>query len=102
MKKILALLLVCGLAGCGIVGRSDAYSLGFKQGKEFKELGDFSKIIESYDLGEGSFDDTPELTSEGIRGACEAFWLLNGIIAELVNSPENKNDYLDGCEVGSR
>jgi hypothetical protein len=101
MKKLLAVFLVCVLTGCGTVGRSDAYSLGYEQGKAFKELGDYSKVIDSYDLSGDSSDDIPEVTPEGIQEVCAEFWLINGITAGLMNSTENKNEYLKGCKDGS-
>lgn len=106
MKKFIAtILIIISLTSCGLVESSTAYAMGYAQGQGYKQLGSWTEVLESYDTEgylEGASDFIPELTSEDIQEACDSMWLYYGLMAGLMNTPENKSDYMQGCSDGAK
>lgn len=95
------LLLAMLVSGCSIVKKatSEAYNLGYETGQGFNQLEDLGTLIESYVPDDG---DTPvgSITEEGVVGYCEAIWPLTGLTAGIMNSKENKEQFVNGCSDG--
>ena len=95
------LIVVISLSGCSIVKQatSEAYNLGYQTGEGFTQLEDLGTLIESYIPEDG---DTPlgSITEEGVRGYCDAIWVITGLTAGIMNSDENKEQFVNGCADG--
>jgi hypothetical protein len=95
------LVLVIAVSGCSTLKKatSEAYNLGYETGQGFTQLEDLGTLIDSY-LPEDS--DTPlgSITEEGVVAYCEAVWPITGLSAGIMNSAENKDQFVSGCSDG--
>ena len=95
------LVLAISLSGCSTIKQatSEAYNLGYQTGEGFTQLEDLGTLIESYIPEDG---DTPlgSITEEGVRGYCDAIWLITGLSAGIMNSAENNEQFVNGCADG--
>ena len=95
------LILVISISGCSTLKKatSEAYNLGYETGQGFTQLEDLGTLIESYLPEDG---DTPEgsITVEGVVAYCEAVWPITGLTAGIMNSTENKEQFVSGCSDG--
>ena len=95
------LVVVLSLSGCSLVKQatSEAYNLGYQTGEGFTQLEDLGTLIESYIPEDG---DAPlgSITEEGVRGYCDAIWVITGLTAGIMNSAENKEQFVNGCADG--
>jgi hypothetical protein len=95
------LVLVVSLSGCSTIKQatSEAYNLGYQTGQEFTQLEDLGTLIDSYvpSDGDGSIGSIAE---EGVRGYCDAIWVITGLTAGIMNSAENKQQFVNGCSDG--
>lgn len=95
------LVLVVSLSGCSTIKQatSEAYNLGYQTGAEFTQLEDLGTLIDSYvpSDGDGSIGS---ITEEGVRGYCDAIWVITGLTAGIMNSDENKAQFVNGCSDG--
>jgi len=95
------LVLVISVSGCSTLKKatSEAYNLGYETGQGFTQLEDLGTLIESYLPEDG---DTPEgsITVEGVVAYCEAVWPITGLTAGIMNSTENKEQFVSGCSDG--
>ena len=95
------LVLVIFVSGCSTVKKatSEAYNLGYETGQGFTQLEDLGTLIGSY-LPEDS--DTPEgsITEEGVVAYCDAIWPITGLTAGIMNSTDNKEQFVSGCADG--
>ena len=95
------LVVVLSVSGCSIVKQatSEAYNLGYQTGEGFTQLEDLGALIESYIPEDG---DAPlgSITEEGVRGYCDAIWVITGLTAGIMNSAENKEQFVNGCADG--
>ena len=95
------LVVVISVSGCSLVKQatSEAYNLGYQTGEGFTQLEDLGTLIESYIPEDG---DTPigSITEEGVRGYCDAIWVITGLSAGIMNSAENKEQFVNGCADG--
>jgi hypothetical protein len=95
------LVVVISVSGCSLVKQatSEAYNLGYQTGEEFTQLEDLGTLIESYMPEDG---DAPlgSITDEGVRGYCDAIWVITGLTAGIMNSAENKEQFINGCSDG--
>jgi len=96
------LVLVITVSGCSTLKKatSEAYNLGYETGQGFTQLEDLGTLIDSY-LPD---DDTSlgSITEEGVVGYCEAIWPTTGLTAGIMNSTENKEQFVSGCADGYR
>lgn len=97
------LVVVISLSGCSVVKQatSEAYNLGYQTGEGFTQLEDLGTLIESY-LPEDSDAPLGSITEEGVRGYCDAIWVITGLTAGIMNSAENKEQFVNGCATISR
>jgi hypothetical protein len=95
------LVLVISVSGCSTLKKatSEAYNLGYETGQGFTQLEDLGTLIDSYLPEDG---DTPlgSITEEGVVGYCEAIWPITGLTAGIMNSTENKEQFVSGCADG--
>ena len=95
------LVLVVSLSGCSTIKQatSEAYNLGYQTGQEFTQLEDFGTLLESYVPEVG---DTPlsSFSEDSIRDYCDGLWMIAGFNAGIVNSAENKEQFVSGCADG--
>jgi hypothetical protein len=95
------LVVVISVSGCSLVKQatSEAYNLGYQTGEGFTQLEDLGTLIESYMPEDG---DAPlgSITDEGVRGYCDAIWVITGLTAGIMNSAENKQQFVNGCSDG--
>jgi len=95
------LVLVMSVTGCSTLKKvtSEAYNLGYETGQGFTQLEDLGTLIDSYLPEDG---DTPEgsITVEGVVAYCEAVWPITGLTAGIMNSTENKEQFVSGCSDG--
>jgi len=95
------LVLVLSLSGCSTIKQatSEAYNLGYQTGQEFTQLEDFGTLLESYVPEVG---DTPlsSFSEDSIRDYCDGLWMIAGFSAGIVNSAENKEQFVSGCADG--
>jgi hypothetical protein len=95
------LVIVISISGCSTLKKatSEAYNLGYETGQGFTQLEDLGTLIDSYLPEDG---DTPQgsITVEGVVAYCEAIWPLTGISAGIMNSTENKEQFVSGCSDG--
>jgi hypothetical protein len=95
------LVLVVSVSGCSTLKKatSDAYNIGYQTGEEFATLGDFGELVNSYipDDTESQFDTFAE---EDVLEYCDGVWEISGLFAGIVNSKENKKDFVSGCSDG--
>ncbi len=95
------LVLVITVSGCSIIKKasSEAYTLGYQTGEGFTQLEDLGALIESYVPEDG---DTPldSITEEGVVAYCDALWPITGLTAGIMNSSENKEQFVQGCSDG--
>ena len=95
------LVLVVTVSGCSTVKKatSEAYNLGYQTGAEFTQLEDFGTLLESYVPEVG---DTPlsSFSEDSIRDYCDGLWMIAGFSAGIVNSAENKEQFVSGCADG--
>jgi hypothetical protein len=95
------LVVVISVSGCSLVKQatSEAYNLGYQTGEGFTQLEDLGTLIESYMPEDG---DAPlgSITEEGVRGYCDAIWVITGLTAGIMNSAENKQQFVNGCSDG--
>ena len=94
-------MLAITVSGCSTVKKatSEAYSLGYETGQGFTQLEDLGTLIDSYVPND---DDTPlgSITEEGVVGYCDAIWPITGLSAGIMNSTENKEQFVSGCADG--
>ena len=101
--KVISVLLmaVVSLSGCSMIQKatSEAYNLGYETGEGFTQLEDLGTLIESYMPEDG---DAPlgSITEEGVRGYCDAIWVITGLTAGIMNTAENKEQFVNGCSDG--
>jgi hypothetical protein len=95
------LVLVVSLSGCSTIKQatSEAYNLGYQTGQEFTQLEDFGTLLESYVPEVG---DTPlsSFSEDSVRDYCDGLWMIAGFNAGIVNSAENKEQFVSGCADG--
>jgi hypothetical protein len=95
------LILVITASGCSTVKKatSEAYNLGYETGQGFTQLEDLGTVIDSYVPND---DDTSlgSITEEGVIGYCDAIWPITGLSAGIMNSTENKEQFVSGCADG--
>ena len=95
------LVLVIAVSGCSTVKKatSEAYNLGYQTGQEFTQLEDFGTLLESYVPEVG---DTPlsSFSEDSVRDYCDGLWMIAGFNAGIVNSTENKEQFVSGCADG--
>jgi hypothetical protein len=95
------LVLVITVSGCSTLKKatSEAYNLGYETGQGFTQLEDLGTLIDSYLPEDG---DTPlgSITEVGVVGYCEAIWPITGLTAGIMNSTENKEQFVSGCADG--
>jgi len=95
------LVLVVSLSGCSTIKQatSEAYNLGYQTGQEFTQLEDFGTLLESYvpEVGETPLSSFSENT---VRDYCDGLWMIAGFNAGIVNSAENKEQFVSGCADG--
>jgi hypothetical protein len=95
------LVLVMAVSGCSAVkkAKSEAYNLGYQTGAEFTQLEDLGTLIDSYVPND---DDTSlgSITEEGVVAYCDAIWPITGLTAGIMNSAENKEQFVSGCADG--
>ena len=95
------LVLVVSLSGCSTIKQatSEAYSLGYQTGEGFTQLEDLGTLINSY-MPEDSDAPLGSITDEGVRAYCDAIWVITGLSAGIMNSAENKEQFVNGCSDG--
>ena len=95
------LVLAVSLSGCSTIKQatSEAYNLGYQTGQEFTQLEDLGTLIDSYVPSEGD-GSMGSITEEGVRGYCDAIWVITGLTAGIMNSAENKEQFVNGCSDG--
>ena len=95
------LVLAISLSGCSTIKQatSEAYNLGYQTGQEFTQLEDLGTLIDSYVPSEGD-GSMGSITEEGVRGYCDAIWVITGLTAGIMNSAENKEQFVNGCSDG--
>jgi hypothetical protein len=95
------LVLVTSVSGCSTLKKatSEAYNLGYETGQGFTQLEDLGTLIDSY---VPSDDETSlgSITEEGVVGYCDAIWPITGLTAGIMNSTENKEQFVSGCADG--
>ncbi len=95
------LVLVISVSGCATLKKatSEAYNLGYETGQGFTQLEDLGTLIDSY---APSDDDSSlgSITEEGVIGYCDAIWPITGLTAGIMNSTENKEQFVSGCADG--
>ena len=95
------LVLVVSLSGCSTIKQatSEAYNLGYQTGQEFTQLEDFGTLLESYvpEVGETPLSSFSE---NSVRDYCDGLWMIAGFNAGIVNSAENKEQFVSGCADG--
>jgi hypothetical protein len=95
------LVLVISVSGCSTLKKatSEAYNLGYETGQGFTQLEDLGTLIDSY---VPSDDETSlgSITEEGVVGYCDAIWPITGLTAGIMNSTENKEQFVAGCADG--
>ena len=95
------LVLVVSLSGCSTIKQatSEAYNPGYQTGQEFTQLEDFGTLLESYVPEVG---DTPlsSFSEDSVRDYCDGLWMIAGFNAGIVNSAENKEQFVSGCADG--
>lgn len=95
------LAIAISISGCSIVKKatSDAYNLGYQTGEGFTQLEDLGTLIDSYTPDEAD-SSMGSITEEGVRGYCDAIWPITGLSAGIINSTENKQQFINGCADG--
>jgi hypothetical protein len=95
------LVLVMAVSGCSILKKatSEAYNLGYETGQGFTQLEDLGTLIDSY-LPDDDDTSLGSITEEGVVGYCEAIWTITGLTAGIMNSSENKEQFVSGCADG--
>lgn len=78
---------------------SEAYNLGYETGQGFTQLEDLGTLIDSY-LPDDDDTSIGSITEEGVVGYCEAIWTITGLTAGIMNSSENKEQFVNGCSDG--
>lgn len=95
------LVLAISLSGCSTIKQatSEAYNLGYQTGQEFTQLEDFGSLLESY---VPEVDDNPlsSFSEKSVRDYCDGIWMIAGFNAGIVNSAENKEEFINGCSDG--
>ena len=106
-RKSLAAI-ACGLliitlsgTGCSTIKKatSEAYSIGYKTGQEFANLGDVGTLINSY-LPDDSDTKLGDFIDEDVAAYCDSVWIISGLTAGIINSADNKSDFVSGCVDG--
>jgi len=103
LAKVTSFLLVfvISVSGCSTLKKatSEAYNLGYETGQGFTQLEDLGTLIDSYVPND---DDTSlgSITEEGVVGYCDAIWPITGLTAGIMNSAENKEQFVNGCADG--
>jgi hypothetical protein len=95
------LVLVISVSGCSTLKKatSEAYTLGYETGQGFTQLEDLGSLINSY-LPDESDASLGSITEEGVVGYCDAIWPITGLTAGIMNSTENKEQFVAGCADG--
>ena len=95
------LVVVISVSGCSTIKQatSEAYNLGYQTGQEFTQLEDLGTLIESY-MPEDGDASLGSITEEGVRGYCDAIWAITGLAAGIMNTTENKEQFVNGCSDG--
>jgi hypothetical protein len=103
LTSILCVLLLLGIsaAGCSTIKKatSDAYNIGYQTGQEFAKLGDVGTLINSY-LPDDSDTQLGSFSEKDVAAYCDSIWIISGLTAGIINSTENKNDFVNGCVDG--
>ena len=89
------------LTGCSEIRKatSDAYNIGYQTGQEFANLGDFGTLVNSY-LPDDSDTQLGDFSEKDVAAYCDSVWMISGLSAGIINSTENKNDFVSGCVDG--
>jgi hypothetical protein len=95
------LVLVMAVSGCSTLKKatSEAYNLGYETGQGFTQLEDLGTLIDSY-LPEDGDTSLGSITEEGVVAYCDAIWTITGLTAGIMNSTENKEQFVSGCADG--
>jgi hypothetical protein len=95
------LVVVISVSGCSLVKQatSEAYNLGYQTGEGFTQLEDLGTLIQSY-MPEDSDAPLGSITDEGVRAYCDSIWVITGLSAGIMNSAENKEQFVNGCSDG--
>jgi hypothetical protein len=95
------LVLVISVSGCSTLKKatSEAYTLGYETGQGFTQLEDLGSLIDSY-LPDDDDASLGSITEEGVVGYCDAIWPITGLTAGIMNSTENKEQFVAGCADG--
>ena len=103
LASVLCGLLLIGMSttGCSAIQKvtSDAYNIGYKTGQEFANLGDVGTLINSY-LPDDSDTQFGDFSEEDVAAYCDSIWMISGLTAGIINSDENKSDFVSGCVDG--
>ena len=100
--------IVCGLVlitlsttGCSTIKKatSEAYNIGYQTGQEFANLGDIGTLINSY-LPDDSDTQLGDFSEKDVAAYCDSIWIISGLTAGIINSTENKSDFVSGCVDG--
>jgi hypothetical protein len=95
------LLLTLTSSGCSTIKKatSEAYNIGYKTGQDFANLGDVGTLINSY-LPDDSDTQLGDFSEEEVAAYCDSIWIISGLTAGIMNSAENKSDFVSGCVDG--
>ena len=98
---IILLMLVIAVSGCSTLKKatSEAYNLGYETGQGFTQLEDLGTLIDSY-VPDNDDTSLGSITEEGVVGYCDAIWPITGLSAGIMNSAENKEQFVIGCADG--
>ena len=103
LASILCVLLFLGISttGCSTIKKatSDAYNIGYQTGQEFASLGEVGTLINSY-LPDDSDTQLGDFSEKDVAAYCDSIWIVSGLTAGIINTTENKNDFVSGCVDG--
>ena len=108
MRRTKLTAILCGLllvtfstTSCSTIKKatSDAYNIGYKTGQEFADLGDVGTLINSY-LPDDSDTQLGDFSEKDVAAYCDGIWPITGLTAGIINSDENKSDFVSGCVDG--
>ena len=103
LTSILCVLFLLGISttGCSTIKKatSDAYNIGYQTGQEFASLGEVGTLINSY-LPDDSDTQLGDFSEKDVAAYCDSIWIISGLTAGIINSNENKNDFVSGCVDG--
>lgn len=103
LASVLCGLLLLGISttGCSAIQKvtSDAYNIGYQTGQEFADLGDVGALINSY-LPDDNETQLGDFSEKDVAAYCDGIWPITGLTAGIINSDENKSDFVSGCVDG--